>query len=70
MFDTIGIERILTDERVRRTVEHRRNHVKNVLSMQHKCSPEDLSLVSQSSSRPARKMAQQLADMYMNHMAV
>ncbi|KAL7460460.1 hypothetical protein ACHAXS_000913 [Conticribra weissflogii] len=66
----IGIENLLSDKLVKRTLEHRKNHLRKVLSEQQRqrdlgtCDDESLGRVSEMSSQKSRFRAFKLADGY------
>ena len=58
----IGVEKLIVQGMPRHIEEYKRRHAHTVLSSQHACATvEELSLVSQESSKPARIVAQKLA---------
>jgi len=59
--DCIGLEKLMPPGRARRTKEQRRNHAQAVVSLQDRCTAEELSQISQRSSRVARENAHKLA---------
>ena len=66
----VGIEKLLTPHRARRTREHKRSHAQVLISLQDMCSAEQLCRISQESSRSRRKKAQELAIMYWDNLKV
>jgi len=66
LFECVGIEHMLSLDKARRLMEPRRMHTDAILTSQHSCTPEQLSKISQSSSRQARVRANTLAEGYWN----
>lgn len=66
----VGIEKLMTPHRARRTREHKRSHAQVLISLQDMCSAEQLCRISQESSRSRRKTAQELAIMYWDNLKV
>ena len=62
----VGIEHLLSLENARRIMKDRRYHVNAILARQHTCTPEQLCLVLQSSSKKAQSRANALAAGYWN----
>ena len=57
-------------DRARRAREQRQGHIRTIVSMQDKCTDEELGRLSRASSNRARKAAQELAACYWNDLKV
>ena len=64
----IGIEKLVPPDRARRA--RGQGHIRTIVSMQDKCTAEELGRLSQASSKKARKAAQELAAWYWNDLKV
>jgi hypothetical protein len=64
----IGIEKLVPPDRARRA--RGQGHIRTIVSMQDKCTAEELGRLSQASSKKARKAAQELAACYWNDLKV
>ena len=66
----IGIEKLVPPDRARRAREQRQAHIHTIVSMQDKCTAEELGRLSRASSNRARKAAQEFAACYWNDLKV
>ena len=64
IYTCVGIEHLLSVDKARRLLKHRRNHVERVLGAQHRCSGEELDRISRESSKRSRGTALKLATAY------
>jgi hypothetical protein len=62
LIEVIGIESLLSVELSRRSMAHKRDHVRSVLSAQGRSAASELSLVSQKSSDASRRIAARRAN--------
>ena len=68
---SVGIEKLIwPPEGATHAREHRRAHTYAILSMQGKCTVEDLAQLSTESSRSSQQKAQEVAAMYWNNLKV
>jgi len=66
----LGIEDLICFKRMRRMIQHRRDHVHRIVSLQDKCTADALRRLSKESSRPARRNAQRMAESYWKNLTV
>ena len=66
----IGIEQLVPPNRARRAREQRQVHIRTIVSMQDKCTANELGRLSRASSKAARKAAKELACYYWNDLKV